>query len=1312
MEQAGAAPGRILTFYSYKGGTGRTMAVANTAWILASNGFRVLILDWDLESPGLHRYLHPFLVDSELIDSPGVIDMIRDYADATMVGESDSSERDWVAAHADVQQYAVGVDWDFPGAGRLDFVPAGRQVPSYARIVSTFDWPSFYDELGGGIFLRALRDNMRANYDFALIDSRTGLSDIAGICTVRMPDAVVDCFTLSTQSIDGAAAVAKSIRAQRPGMRIYPVPMKVEDGEHGKLEAGRDHARSAFAPFLTGQTGSEVNDYWGNVEIPYKAFYAYEEILAPFGDRSRQENTLLAAFERLASVLTDGAAAELRPPFKEDDRRRWLVEFERPRRAMPAEVLISYASFDRMWAEWIAAQLADLNLTAVLQEVDVSSAPTTTPELERRLASAGRAIILLSREYVKAGNAIRTWKMLAAREPVAGVAFLTTLRLDSGRLPVPFGDRTPIELANLTEGRARELLYESLKLPKSALPRKADEGVLRPRYPAHPPPYWNVPQRNVGFTGRTEMLESLRDRLAGSVTAMVQQTLYGLGGVGKTQIALEYAHRFAANYDLVWWISAEQTSLVRASLAELATELDLPAGPSVQERVDAVFDALRRGRPSPRWLLVFDNADNPDELRPLLPQGAGHVLVTSRNQAWMQLAAAVEVGVFQRRESVAYLSGRVPGLSEDEAVMVAESLGDLPLAIEQAGAWLAETAMPVDRYLDLLHNQPTRILEERLPSGYPRSVTATWLVSLDRLRTETPAAARMLELCALLGPAPIPTWLLSSPRFIEQLLPYDDRLRDPMRHGRLIREIGRYALASIDSERSSIEMHRLVQRVIRDEMDKSTRTANRETVHGILAGANPADTESPENWRRYAELRPHIRPCRAVTSADPEVRRLISEMVRYLWLTSDFTGCQELADLALQAWAEPFGPDDATTLVVRCNLANSLRSEARYDEALAIDQDVVERLTRTVGSDDAYALVAAGGLAADLRAKGDYRTARELDEQTVLRWRETYGEDHPRTLNAANNLALSLRFVGEFEPATAIDEENFHRRRRIQGEQHLYTLSSANNYGRDLRDVGDFVRSQEILDENLRLCREVLGEENPETWRAAKNLAVTLRKLGHFEAARALTADVLSRCLRRQGPLHPDTLACEMNLACDESALGDHTAARRRAEDASARQRRKMGNDHPFTLACANNLSIFLGKVGEHEAARELGQQTVNWFHSRLGEEHPYTLCASVNLANHVRSSGNITAARALDEVSFRRMQQIWGERHPDTLAAGSNLSISLRAGGDPADGVRADELQELVLDRSQRLLGMDHPNTRAVAVGLPLYCDIELPPT
>ncbi|HEX6870697.1 MAG TPA: cytochrome C, partial [Micromonosporaceae bacterium] len=272
--------GQIVTFYSYKGGTGRTMALANTAWILAANGRRVLVVDWDLESPGLHRFFAPFIDAGALSSAGGVIDLIREYEWAASQADDPADlPHDRYAA---VHRFAFTVDWPhFPAGGTLDFLSAGRQNRDYAATISGLNWDEFYERLAGGHFFDSLRADMKRKYDYVLIDSRTGLSDVADICTLHLPDVLVDCFTLSEQGIDGAAMVAQNVRhraGQHP-IRILPVAMRVDSAEKAKADRGMEVAKQRFVglPALPQQ---ERDAYWAAVSVPYQAFFSYEETLA------------------------------------------------------------------------------------------------------------------------------------------------------------------------------------------------------------------------------------------------------------------------------------------------------------------------------------------------------------------------------------------------------------------------------------------------------------------------------------------------------------------------------------------------------------------------------------------------------------------------------------------------------------------------------------------------------------------------------------------------------------------------------------------------------------------------------------------------------------------------------------------------------------------------------------------------------------------------------------------------------------------------------------------------------------------------
>jgi hypothetical protein len=353
-------PGRIITFYSYKGGTGRSMTMANVAWILASNGYRVLAIDWDLEAPGLHRYLRPFLLDPELTETAGLIDFFVHFTEAARIQagqkeKSFSTGRPWFYDRADLTRYAVRLDHEFPEGAAFDFIGAGRQGPSYGMRVNSFQWGEFYEKLGGGVFLEAMKDKLRKQYDYILIDSRTGLSDTSGICTVQMPDELVVCFTLNRQSIFGAAAMARSADGQRrlptgeQGLRIWPVPTRVELHEKVRLEAARITAKEQFAPLLWHVPLTQRPEYWGGIEILYFPYYAYEEVLATIADAPQQTASLLNSMERLTFRLTGGKVGALAklPP---GDRERLLVQYQTANssvQTLPRRFFLSYATADR-----------------------------------------------------------------------------------------------------------------------------------------------------------------------------------------------------------------------------------------------------------------------------------------------------------------------------------------------------------------------------------------------------------------------------------------------------------------------------------------------------------------------------------------------------------------------------------------------------------------------------------------------------------------------------------------------------------------------------------------------------------------------------------------------------------------------------------------------------------------------------------------------------------------------------------------------------------------------------------------------------
>ena len=921
---------------------------------------------------------------------------------------------------------------------------------------------------------------------------------------------------------------------------------------------------------------------------------------------------------------------------------------------------------------------------------------------------------VVSAAYLRSPQALGVREAMAVADPGGINRRLIPVRVvGETRMTEPFAERTVVDLTRRDAAQAAEEILKALgRQPR--LTDHADPVPREPRYPRTIPPVWNVPTRNATFTGRNDVLEKLRDQLAGSSKAVVLPlALYGYGGVGKTQVALEYAHRYMADYDVVWWIPSEQQELVVPAFAELAARLSLRvSSDSMTDAAAAAREALRRGSQYSRWLLIFDNANEPGDLETHFPGGPGHVLVTSRNPTWSRVAEPLEIDVFTRQESLEHLQRRVPTLSDEDADLVADALGDLPLAIEQAGAWLAETGTPASEYVTQLIAQSAAVLALSQPSDYPTPVAVTWRLAFDRLKEQSPAAARLLQLCAFFAPEPISLSLLYSDQMISSLVELDPRLKERIILGQLIREIARFSLAKVDRGSNSIQVHRLIQAVIRSQMEtQSERESTMHEVHRILIGARPrqGDTDNPENWGRYDWIWPHLGPSEAYRCDEEDTRQLLIDRVRYLWKRGEFEAALQLGQRIEEAWRERLGPDDRQTLYLRFHVASVLRSQGRYAEALKEDTDILAKQRAVLSEDHPHTLQTAGSMAGDLRGLGDFRKALEMDQQTYDRFKELFGDDEPTTLSAANNLAIDLRLVGDCFQALQLDQDTLNRRQSVLGPNHPYSLHSASMLARDMREAGDFGGSTELLQETYAQYRGVLGEDVVDTLRTAKSLAVSLRKIGQTEEAYRLTQETRQRYAQNYAPEHPDALACQLNLACDLSARDDKASAFTIASEVFESYKDTLGPRHPFTLAAANNISTYLRGVGSLREALMLAESTLRALREDLGEDHPYTLSSAVSMSNCLFDLGHYSAAEDLQRDTISRLRKTLGDLHPDALVCQSNLAVTLRASGRTDD---ATVLQQQVAAAMARVLGEDHPNLSALRRWELLNRDLEPQPT
>jgi tetratricopeptide (TPR) repeat protein len=644
-----------------------------------------------------------------------------------------------------------------------------------------------------------------------------------------------------------------------------------------------------------------------------------------------------------------------------------------------------------------------------------------------------------------------------------------------------------------------------------------------------------------------------------------------MGGVGKTQLALEYAYRHAGDLDLVWWLRAEEPATLLEHYAALADPLGLAQASEIAATVAAVRQALTR---RDRWLLVFDNANAPNEIDDLLPRGAGgRVLITSRNPSW-PFAAELGVPTLSREAAVRFLLQRTGQRDAASAAALADELGDLPLALAQAAAYIVETGSALADHLHALRTKRRALrARQRPPDGYPGTVGTTWTMAAERLRTEEPRALDLLSLCAFLAPEAIPRRLLSEHH---AALPPDlgAALADALDLDRLLAALRRYSLADVTP--GTLSCHRLVQAATRDALAPDDHRRWIETAVALMRAAFPYDRDVPATWApsggllahalaaaghaeaaardladarwllnqtaHYFERRAEFDQARsgyaraqalaeaALGENDPEVASYINNLGSVLRALGDLAGARAAFDRALRIDEASFGPDHPKVASSVNNLGSVLPelgdlagARAAFERALRIDE-------ASFGADDPMVAIRVNNLGSVLQDLGDLAGARAAYERALRIDEASFGPDHPNVAISVNNLGSVLQDLGDlagaraaFERALRIDEASF-------GPDHPNVARDVNNLGSVLRDLGDLAGARAAFERALRIDEASFGPDHPNVAIRVNNLGDVLRALGDLAGARAAFERALAICERFHGPEHPHTRIARGNL--------------------------------------------------------------------------------------------------------------------------------------------------------------------------------------
>jgi tetratricopeptide (TPR) repeat protein len=822
-----------------------------------------------------------------------------------------------------------------------------------------------------------------------------------------------------------------------------------------------------------------------------------------------------------------------------------------------------------------------------------------------------------------------------------------------------------------------------------------------------PPGLVNLPHRTDVFVGRADELLRLDAALVPAGPVVVH-AVHGLGGVGKSALAAQWAALHVGEHIITWSISAESPADIEEGLAKLASALqpELANAPMKMLTERAVQWLACHDK----WLLVLDNVQRPADIQWLLARATtGKFLVTSRlATGWYPITSTViRLDVLTDTDAVELLTRIVsadstpanrPETGLDGAAELCKELGNLPLAVEQAAAFIRETQITPRGYMELLAGHPAKMYDQAAEGGdAERTIARIWRVSLDQL-ADTPLAGQLLRVLGWYSIDGIPRTVLKA---------VSDAVSDPAQVQLAIGRLTAYNLITISPDGALLIVHRLVQAVARtpDPGDPHRQPADiqaaRNVAIALLLAAVPADISDPARWPEFRALLPHIA---ALTEhAEPgtdtkDTAYLLNRVGSFL----DDQGTPARAVLyharAYCAAARVLGADDPFTLVASSSLAQARAAAGNVREAITLFEEVLDDLRRVRGEDDPATLLCQNNLAGAYLMAGYLTRSLALYEQAVTQRERALGEAHPATRRSRSDLALAYTVAGDLRHAIQSLEQLLVSDRGELGPDHPNTLDCQSHLAQAYQKSGDLARAIPLHEQTMAQCRRALGDDYPSTLLARINLASAYQEAGQLAQAIPLYEEALTNTRRALGSDHPITVISQNGLAFAYKSAGQVQQAISLYEETLTTSRRISGKDHPHTLACQLNLATAYEWAGQVDRAITSFKHALAEHRRVLGNDHPNTLGCQNNLAHAYQTANDLARALPLFEQTLTDRQRILGEDHPDTLGSSNNLAYACELNGDLP---RAISLHQQTLSRRQRVLSGDHPDITQSRINL-----------
>lgn len=801
-----------------------------------------------------------------------------------------------------------------------------------------------------------------------------------------------------------------------------------------------------------------------------------------------------------------------------------------------------------------------------------------------------------------------------------------------------------------------------------------------------------VPPHNMHFTGRAEFLEHIRASFDAPDLHNGLYLLTGGGGYGKTQIAIQYAHQHRDDYDLIWWFPANADTDVQQAYLQLARHLGLEGDLGNLERtIQRVHEALESDPKIGYWLLIFDDVEDLEKLgNQGIPSGrGGDILLTSRQQTWLQdgVSDGKRVSELPPEESINLLRSVCPhGLEDDHiALAIARKLEHFPLALAQMGAYLRDSLLSPERFLEQLNHEFPALLEEVGPdTQYNKPLVAAWNVQLENLRRGAGRdrdlkrmVREFIQLCSFFAPRPLPRTLFHRARGLSAGPELSRLLGDDRALTKVLRYLSRHSLAEFDHSKHTFQLHASFQAVVQRTLENEDRVRFRDLVHRLLAQSDPLGPELPQNWPEYRLLFAHVQASEAWRSRDIQVRGLVRNVIVYLLETGNPVMAQNLADSSIESWYD----DVSQRLEVQLFRNRALRLRGHNQTALEEADRMLVEQQELEGEESEEVLEARRARAVSLSNLGHFRDSLEEFRTIHRRRTELYSAEDESTLVAAHDLAVGLRLLFRFQEALVMDQENLRRRRYMFGHNGIPTLRSQVAIGIGLLGLGRMTEAEQTLDECLRRFESADAAQSTHSAHIPLFQSVLQRRIGNHDRALELSQSVVDALYLRNQLRNRSAVFIynvhAVNLAFTQRLDEAQSLAGRLLDSAD----RYYPERHFVRWITRVNAAIVLRVAQRYEEAFELDRAAQAELFSLLPEENNTLPSIEINLGNDLFALGKLQEAREQDAVAVSACEEDLGEGHLFHLIARRNHLISRRALGENVDAPWTDLYEEYLAE-------------------------------